>query len=63
MSALPDERARLRDALLEFIGDPSPGGFDALAPRVVAYQARALPAYGRLCAARGGVPRARWCRT
>lgn len=53
MPELP-ERAALRADLLAFVAAPDPGAFDALADRVVAYQAAALPVYGRLVAARGG---------
>ncbi|MCA9517914.1 MAG: hypothetical protein KC635_23400 [Myxococcales bacterium] len=47
---LPEPRERLLADLLAFVAAPDPGAFDALAARVVAYQARALPEYGRLAA-------------
>jgi hypothetical protein len=49
-------RDRLCDRLLGFVARPDSAAFDALATDVVAWQAEAIPDYGRLCAARGGVP-------
>jgi hypothetical protein len=45
-------RRSLHAALLGFV--ERPGDFDDLAARVVRYQVNAVPAYGRLVAARGG---------
>lgn len=43
----------LRSDLLSFIQDPDPGAFDPLAERVVSHQIATIPAYARLCHARG----------
>ena len=53
---MADPRAALKADLLAFAKSPDPAFFDALADRVVAHQAAALPAYGRLLATRGAPP-------
>ncbi|MFT7579648.1 MAG: hypothetical protein ACI9MR_001314 [Myxococcota bacterium] len=54
-----ESRDTLHGALRVFLHAPNASLFDALAARVVAYQAEKLAVYGRLCASRGGVPQ-RW---
>ncbi|PKN57132.1 MAG: hypothetical protein CVU56_12640 [Deltaproteobacteria bacterium HGW-Deltaproteobacteria-14] len=56
MADVTDTREALLAELMAFVAAPDPAAFDALADRVVAYQIGALPAYGRLVAARGGPP-------
>ena len=56
MASLPEPREALRRDLLAFLAAPGAAAFEALAARVVAYQAAALPEYGRLVAAAGGPP-------
>jgi len=58
-AASPPTRDALHARLMAFVDAPEAAAFDRLALDVVAYQARALPPYGRLVAARGGLP-ARW---
>ncbi len=53
VDSLLEVRADLRAALLGFV-QAGEGDFDVLAARVVAYQAAAVPPYGRLIEARGG---------
>lgn len=53
---MAESRESLHEALLRFVREPDPAAFDGLASRVVAYQAAALGPYGRLVAARGGLP-------
>ena len=53
-----DERAALHARAARFLdaaaaGEPSPETFDALGVAIAQRQARAIPAYARLCAARG----------
>ncbi|MEZ4267871.1 MAG: hypothetical protein R3F39_15970 [Myxococcota bacterium] len=52
MSGLANREA-LKADLLAFVADPRPARFDALATRVVRFQAATVPAYGRLVRARG----------
>lgn len=59
MSGLAD-RAPLVADLLAFVADPQPERFDALASRVVRFQADSVPAYGRLVRARGLDALASW---
>ncbi|TNF32633.1 MAG: hypothetical protein EP329_09635 [Deltaproteobacteria bacterium] len=53
---MAEPRETLHADLLAFAQAPEADRFDALADRVVAYQAAALPTYGRLVRARGGAP-------
>jgi hypothetical protein len=54
------ERAALVADLMDFVARPEASRFDALALRVVRFQAATVPAYGRLVRARGGADLARW---
>jgi hypothetical protein len=54
------ERAALVADLIDFVARPEASRFDALALRVVRFQAATVPAYGRLVRARGGADLARW---
>ncbi|MFO0745076.1 MAG: hypothetical protein U1F43_05275 [Myxococcota bacterium] len=57
---LTQQRLDLRHRLLTFARHPDAGAFDALALEVAAYQAKALPAYGRLVAAAGPEALSHW---
>ncbi|MCB9726953.1 MAG: hypothetical protein H6744_06215 [Deltaproteobacteria bacterium] len=62
MSAAPElpGRPALHRDLLDFVARPDPTRFDALASRVVRFQAATVEAYGRLCRARHDGPLTHW---